>query len=149
MAEQVTKLTKAGYEQKKKDLAYRENERRNEISEQIKYAKSLGDFSENAELDAAKEAENENEKEILRLKHELETATIIKATTYKVYDLVDKEEYTYTIVGDTEASILENYISIESPFGKAVTGRKIGDTVEVKLSATESYKVKILDINKE
>ena len=145
----IYKMTQKGLDEKKKELNYRENEKRNEISEQIKYAKSLGDFSENAELDAAKEADNQNEKEILRLKHEIEYAVVIKATIYKIHDIQDKADYTYTIVGDTEASIEKDLISMESPLGRALAGHKVGDTVEVRLSATDGYKVKILDIDEE
>ena len=80
MAEEqvINEMTQEGYNEKVKELNERKNEKRNAISEQIKYAKSLGDFSENAELDAAKEAENENENTILRLEHEIATAKIIK-----------------------------------------------------------------------
>ena len=64
MAEEIkefTEMTKAGYNEKVKELNFRKNEERNRISEQIKYAKSLGDFSENAELDAAKDKDNDKD----------------------------------------------------------------------------------------
>lgn len=67
MADEVIKLTKRGYEEKKEELYHRENELANEISDQLKYAKSLGDFSENAELDAAREAAEKNNSRIAEL----------------------------------------------------------------------------------
>jgi transcription elongation factor GreA len=150
MADEVIKLTKRGYEEKKEELYHRENELANEISDQLKYAKSLGDFSENAELDAAREAAEKNNSRIAELHRILDgNIQIIKATIYKVLDLSDNEEYTYELVGETESSILENRISMDSPFGKAVAGHKVGDTCKVELSTTDFYKVKILEITKE
>lgn len=143
--EKIVYLTQAGLEEKKKRLAYLQTERRNEISEQIKYAKSLGDFSENAELDAAKEEENNNEKEINELVLQLSNYVIIEASTYKILDLEDNEQYTFTIVGPTEANIAENKISADSPLAQALRGSKKGETVVVK--TVNPYKVKVLSID--
>ncbi|MDE6614062.1 MAG: GreA/GreB family elongation factor, partial [Clostridia bacterium] len=73
-------------------------------------------------------------------------STVIAGCKVKIYDYSDKEEYEYTIVGTTEASILENKISNESPLAKALLNQKKGAEVTVDLG-DESYKVKIISIN--
>lgn len=147
MAElKVTELTQEAYDEMVKELQLRKNEERNRISDQIKYAKSLGDFSENAELDAAKEEEANNEKKIAELEAILKSVKITVATTYKIYDYEDDAEYEYKLVGGAEASVLEGKISVDSPLGVALKGKKKGDDVFVKTSATDGYKIKILSI---
>lgn len=147
--EKFVYMTKAGKTKKQEELNYLENEKRNEIDKEIQYAKSLGDFSENAELDAAKEKREKNEAAIMKLRSELENVKIIKADTYKVYDYDDEEEVEYTLVGSSETDVLNNQISDESPLGKAIKGKKAGEEVLVKASADYSYKVKILEVIKD
>lgn len=144
MAEIKTNMTQAGYNAKLERLNFLQNERRIEISEQIKYAKSLGDFSENAELDAAKEEERNNEKEIAKLVHELETANIIEGQTYRFLDMSENEEYTYELVGESEASFTDNKIGMDTPLGQALRGHQVGDVVYV--NSPEAYNIKILEI---
>ena len=148
MAEEIkefTEMTKAGYNEKVKELNFRKNEERNRISEQIKYAKSLGDFSENAELDAAKDKDNDNERRIAELEYEIATAKIIESRTFIVYD-PDEEPgeryYKCELVGDSEASVINHKISKQSPFGKALLSHGKGATFKVN-----DFEYKIIEDN--
>lgn len=151
-------LTQAKYEELKERLNYLVTTRRNEISLAIKTAKEFGDLSENAEYSAAKDEQTHNETEIARLEEILIQATVIdeSAITTKnvsignivtVLDIEENEEITYSIVSSLEANSRENKISDQSPIGKALIGRKKGETV---MAATPSgeYAYKILSIKK-
>lgn len=140
------KVTRSGLEKAQKELNWREFEERNRIAEAIKHAKSLGDFSENADLDAAKEDNEKNESEILKLRDIIENYEIITASKYRIYDTDDEQEYVYELVGPSEVNIKEGKIAIDSPFGKAVENASEGDVVTIKVNDAYSYKVKILEI---
>ena len=136
MAEEqvINEMTQEGYNEKVKELNERKNEKRNAISEQIKYAKSLGDFSENAELDAAKEAENENEKAILRLEHEIATAKIIKPQKFIISEKENRQlvdAYICELVGETESDFINHKISRQSLFAQELSKRKKGETFKI------------------
>ena len=136
MAEEqvINEMTQEGYNEKVKELNERKNEKRNAISEQIKYAKSLGDFSENAELDAAKEAENENEKAILRLEHEIATAKIIKPQKFIISEKENKQlvdAYICELVGETESDFINHKISRQSVFAQELSKHKKGEKFHI------------------
>ncbi len=136
MAEEqvINEMTQEGYNEKVKELNERKNEKRNAISEQIKYAKSLGDFSENAELDAAKEAENENEKAILRLEHEIATAKIIKPQKFIISEKENRQlvdAYICELVGETESDFINHKISRQSLFAQELSKHKKGETFKI------------------
>ncbi len=157
MSEKVI-LTEEGYQQLKDRLEELKTVKRPEIIERIKVARDFGDLSENAEYDAAKNEQARIEGEIAEIEASLKVAEIIK--TGKKKDVVsvgmkvkifadyldgDTEESEYEIVGTTEADISKNRISNESPIGKAIVGRKVGETVYVK-SLNGEYPIKILAI---
>ena len=126
----VTEMTQEGKEARIKELNERKIETRNAISEQMKFAKSLGDFSENAELDAAKAAYAENEKAIERLEYELATAVIIKPKNFIILEKENNEivdVYICKLVGETESDFLNHLISNSTPFGLEVVKHKKGD----------------------
>ena len=130
----VNEMTQEGYNEKVKELNERMNEKRNAISEQIKYAKSLGDFSENAELDASKEAENENEKAILRLQHEIATAKIIKPQKFIICEKENGQVVDYYIcelVGETESDFIQHKISRQSLFAQEIGKHKKGESFKI------------------
>ena len=144
MAEEVM-LTKEGKEELEKRLEYLKVTKRAEITERIKTAREFGDLSENAEYDAAKNEQAMIEGEILEIEDKLKRAVVIKdnvrkdivSLTSKV-DFVDEEtgeEFTYEIVGTTEANVEASRISNESPIGNALLGRKAGDVVKVNVPA--------------
>jgi transcription elongation factor GreA len=143
MAEEVI-LTKEGKEELEKRLEYLKIQKREEITERIKTAREFGDLSENAEYDAARTEQAMIEGEILEIEEKLLHAVIIKDGDKKgkvslgstvVFVDQDGEEYTYTIVGTTEADAEQGKISNESPIGGALLNKKEGDVVRVVVPA--------------
>ena len=143
MAEEVI-LTKEGKEELEKRLEFLKLTKRAEITERIKTAREFGDLSENAEYDAAKNEQAMIEGEILEIEEKLKHAVIIKDAQGKkgtvslgskvdFYDEDLKEAFTYEIVGTTEADVESGRISNECPIGNALLGRKVGETVNVKV----------------
>ena len=146
-------ITKEGYEAKKARLEYLTTVERQEIIKKIGEAKEQGDLSENAEYEAAREEQGKIEGEISKLEAELKNCQIIDeeksddkvvfGSVVTLKDLEYDEELEYKLVGPLEASILDNKISIESPIGKLILGRHVGDTVSAASPAggTISYKI--------
>lgn len=142
----VTYLTKEGYEALKDLLRELKTKGRQDIAKEIAEARSQGDLSENAEYDAAKEKQGHLEKKIAELEDTFANAKIIEnapTDNSKVYVLSKvtvlnqktKKEITYTMVSAHEADFAERKISIDSPIGKALMGRKLGETVQVRIPA--------------
>jgi len=139
-------LTRAGYEKLVKELEYLKNVKRKEISAALEHARLLGDLRENAEYDAAKEALLQNEKRIQELEDKLSRAEIIDdikkpkdiisiSSRVKLLDLNTNEEIEYTLTSQDEADPLNGFISVDSPVGKVLLGKKEGDIVEIKIPA--------------
>ena len=154
MAIKETKITAEGLQKLEEELAQRKSVIREEILERIKEARAQGDLSENSEYDQAKEDQGKNESRIVELEQMIKTAVIIDTSasskegkvslgcTVVLKDMETEEEESYTLVGTTEADPFENKISNESPVGKAVIGKKIGDVVVAVTPAGElSYKI--------
>ncbi len=147
-------LTEAGYEELKKELEYLKLEKRPEIIEALKEARSLGDLSENAEYDSARTEQAMVEGKIQELEVTLEHAIVVKnVKTDKVFVgnkvkleyVEDGDVDVYTIVGNKEADPFNNKISNESPIAKAITGLSVGDIATVD-SQNGKYNVKIIEI---
>jgi transcription elongation factor GreA len=139
-------LTQKGYEKLKDELDFLKRDKRREVARQLEKARSMGDLSENAEYDAAKEAQAYLEKKILELEDKLSRARIIEReniSSDKVYvgakvKLLDKdasETVEYLMVSPPEADYAQNKLSIESPIGKALMGHKEGDVIDIKVPA--------------
>ena len=135
-------LTKEGKEELEKRLEYLKVVKRAEITERIKTAREFGDLSENAEYDAAKNEQAMIEGEIIEIENKLKYAVIIKeakkgtvslGSKVEFIDVDTNEEYSYEIVGTTEADVELGRISNESPIGNALLGRKVGDTINVRV----------------
>ena len=133
-------MTQEGYDELVKELQWREGEERERIKNDIGTARGFGDLSENAEYDAARNAQAENEARILKLKHDIENAEVYDASravrgvvdigsTVTVYDEDLKEECEWRIVGSNEADIVSGKISDQSPVGKALIGHRAGDVI--------------------
>ena len=133
--------------------------KRKEISQKIKEAREQGDLSENAEYDAAKEEQRIIEGRIEELQAILKDAEVVDEDDTKkgqinvgsqvtILDVELKEEVVYNIVGSTEANVLNNLISNESPLGRAIMGHKKGDTVIVETPNGGSVEYKILKVEK-
>ena len=148
-------MTESGLEEIKKELDYLKLEKRPEVITALQEARALGDLSENAEYDAARNEQAQVEAKIKELEVLIENAKIIEkvrtdivqiGTKVKIEYVEDKDIDEYTIVGSKEADPLSNKISNESPIAKAIIGKKIGDVVSVD-SPNGKYDVKIIEIN--
>ena len=149
-------ITKEGFEAKKARLEYLTTVERQEIIKKIGEAKEQGDLSENAEYEAAREEQGKIEGEISKLEAELKNCQIIDeeksddkvvfGSVVTLKDLEYDEELEYKLVGPLEASILDNKISIESPIGKLILGRHVGDTVSAASPAGGTISYKILSV---
>lgn len=147
-------LTQQGLEDLKKELDNLINVRRPENIIAIKEARSLGDLSENAEYDAARNEQAQIEARIQQLEKMLENVSIITevskdvvgiGNTVSIKYVDDDEEDEYKIVGSQEADPFESKISNESPIAKALFDHKVGDIVTVE-SPNGSYDVEIIEI---
>ncbi len=146
-------VTKEGLDKLRDELHRLETEERPAVSAAIAHARSLGDLSENAEYHAAKEKQARVEAKIRRLQEDIASADVIEQSqvargvaafgrTVKVKDLGGGGEETYTLVGQHEADFDSGKISVESPIGKGLLGKKPGDKVEIQVPAgTIKYKV--------
>ena len=151
-------LTREGFEKLEKDLEYYTSVRRNEIAEQIAVARGFGDLSENAEYDEAKNEQSRIEAKIVEMENALRNCIIIEdedvstetigvGNIVKAKNLSRKEDQTFAIVGANETDPKAMKISIESPIGAALLGKKVGQTVTVDIPAG-SMKLKIVEISR-
>ena len=148
-------LTQQGFEELKSELDNLINVKRPANIQAIKEARALGDLSENADYDAAKNDQAEIEGRIKKIEKMLENVEIIEKGDSSVVSLgttvsikyVDDEDETdeYQIVGSQEADPFMSKISNESPIAKAIMNKKVGDIVEVE-SPNGVYKIEIIDI---
>ena len=153
MEQKKTILTYAGLKKLEDELHDLKVNKRREIAGKIKEAREQGDLSENAEYDAAKDEQRDIEARIEELEKILKNAEVVVeeeadldkvsiGCSVKILDCEFEEELEYKIVGSTEANSLKGKISNESPVGKALLGKQVGDTVTVETPAGEfSYKV--------
>ncbi len=155
MKEKKIYLTQEGYEELKKELDQLINVKRPANIQAIKEARALGDLSENADYDAAKNDQAEIEGRIKKIEKMLENVEIIEKGNADVVGLgttvsiryVDDEDETdeYKIVGSQEADPFMSKISNESPIAKAIMNKRIGDIVDVE-SPNGVYQIEIIDI---
>ena len=146
-------LTYEGLKKLEDELEDLKTVKRKEVAEKIKEARGQGDLSENAEYDAAKEEQGEIESRIVVIEKMLRNAEVIDddevgsdvitvGSRVKIWDMEFEEEIDFKIVGSTEANSLQGKISNESPVGKALIGREVGDSVIVETQSGEiEYKV--------
>ena len=155
MKEKKIYLTQEGFEELKSELDILINVKRPENIQAIKEARALGDLSENADYDAAKNDQAEIEGRIKKIEKMLDNVEIIEKTNIDVVGLgttvsiryVDDEDETdeYRIVGSQEADPFQSKISNESPIAKAIMNKKVGDIVDVE-SPNGVYKIEIIEI---
>ena len=152
------KITEDGLAKLKQELETLKTTGRADIAEKIKVARGYGDLSENSEYDEAKNEQAKIEARIVELESMLKNVEIIEdvresantvviGVKVKALDMEFDEECEYRVVGSTEANPLEGKISDESPLGKALLGKTVGDEVIVDAPAGE-LKFKILEISK-
>ena len=158
MAAKKNIFTYAGLKQYEDELHDLKVNKRREIAQKIKEAREQGDLSENAEYDAAKDEQRDIEARIEALEKLLKNAEVVVeeeieldkisvGCMVKLLDVEEDEEMEFKIVGSTEANSLQNKISNESPVGRALLGRKAGETVDVETQAGV-IQYKILEIQR-
>ena len=151
-------LTAEGRQKLVEELAWREGDYAKEIVEDIKEARAFGDLSENSEYDDAKEAQAKNEARIQELVALLKNATVLDeddlsttkvslGSTIVLRDEETKEEIEYYLVNANEEDIFNRRLSIDSPIGQSVIGKKKGQVVDVQ-TPMGSLKYKIIKIGK-
>ena len=149
------KLTKADVKKIEEEIEHRKLVLRPELIQAVKEARAQGDLSENFEYYAAKREKNRNESRIGYLERMLKFATIIEDRAaadevglnkmVEVYFVDEDESERYKVVTSIRSETTEGRISIESPFGKALLGHKVGDRVQVSLPQG-GYEVEIRSI---
>ena len=147
------KLSAERLEELKEELNYLKTVREKEVADQIKEARSFGDLSENSEYDEAKNEQGKLYSRIAEIENILANCSVIEesdsdpdtvrlGSKIVVMDVDLEEEETYQVVGSQEADPMNGRISEESPFGKALLGKSVGDTVIVDAPAGNiEYKV--------
>ena len=148
-------LTPEGYLELETELNNLKNVVRPRVIKDLKDARAQGDLSENADYDAARNEQAQVEARIKELEYMIEHAVIIEeapkdvvglGSTVEIEYVDDDDTDEYKIVGSLEADPFENKISDESPIGKALSGKKVGDVVKVP-SPNGDYDVKIVKIS--
>jgi transcription elongation factor GreA len=156
MAVKDVLLTPEGFEKLTGEIEYLKTDKRREVAERIKHAREFGDISENSEYDDAKNEQAMVEQKIAQLEERLTRARLIEkkdvpkgvvavGTRVRLKDMDANETIEYVIVGSAEANPREQKLSNESPVGRAIIGRKKGETVEVA-APRGSLKYKIMDV---
>ena len=151
-------LTPSDIRKMEEEIKHRKSVIRPQVLEEVKEARAHGDLSENFEYHAAKKVKNQNESRIRYLERMIRTAKVISEdsaedevginNTVTVEFADDGSVETYRIVTTVRGNSLEGLISNESPMGKALLGKKEGETVHVQVNPSVGYEVKILKIEK-
>jgi transcription elongation factor GreA len=142
----INYMTREGFERLKAQLAEMKTKGRKEIADEIAEARAKGDLSENAEYHAAKEAQAHLEAKIAQLEEAIANARIIDEsaldiskvsvlTTVEIVELKSGRKFKYTLVSEREADLKSGKISVSSPIGQGLLGKKKGDTAEIKTPA--------------
>ena len=150
-------LTAEGHDKLRAEIEHLSTVKRREVAERIKQAREFGDIAENSEYDDAKNEQAMLEHRISMLEERLKGARVVAkndapkgvvavGTKVRLRDMDAKETIEYHVVGSAEANPAEHKLSNESPVGKAIMGKKKGETVEVQTPRGKALKYKILDI---
>jgi len=142
----VSYYTEDGLKKLKDELEHLKFVERPNISQQIAEARDKGDLSENAEYDAAKEAQGMLEMKIAKLEEmyagarvidesQIDTDKVLALSIVKIRNLNTKAEMTFTLVAETEADIKTGKISVNSPIGSGLLGKKVGEVAEIQVPA--------------
>lgn len=155
---EIIYLTEEGLKKLQEDLNYLKNIERPSISKQIAEARDKGDLSENAEYDAAKDAQGMLELKISKLEEALRNARIVDESKIdlskvsvlskvKIRNLSSKQEMLYILVAENEADLKNGKISVTSPIGKGLLGKKVGDIAEISVPSG-TIKFEIINISR-
>ncbi len=154
----INYYTEEGLKKLKEELEHMKNVERPKISQQIAEAREKGDLSENAEYDAAKEAQGLLEMKISKLEtlianariideSQLDTSKALILSKVKIKNLANNAVMEYTLVSEKEANLKEKKISVDSPIGKGLLGKKVGEIAEVQ-APNGIIKFEILEISR-
>ncbi len=158
MANKPIYLTSEGLQKLKDELHHMRTVQRPRITQDIADARAQGDLSENAEYDAAKDAQGLLEARIAKMEQTISDARLVddskidntKAfilSTVRVKNTDDGSEQTYTLVAQAESDLLKGKISVNSPIGKGLLGKSVGDTAKIKVPAG-TISLKVLEISR-
>ncbi len=142
----ISYYTEEGLQKLKNELRTLKTKERAKVAEQLAEARSQGDLSENAEYDAAKDAQGLLEMKISKLEQTLSNARIISRndidisqvsvlTKVKIKNLQRGQVFAYTLVAEEEADLTVGKISIESPIGKGLLGKRVGEVATIEVPA--------------
>lgn len=156
---QTIYITEEGLRKMKEELHFLKTKERPSISNQIAEARDKGDLSENAEYDAAKEAQGLLELKISKLEEAISSARIIDETKLdnskililsraKLKNLITGANVEWTLVPEKEADLKSGKISVDSPIGKGLLGKKAGDTAEIKVPSGQIMKFEIIEVSR-
>ncbi len=140
----VSYYTPEGLKKLKDELAKLENVERPRVSQEIADARDKGDLSENAEYHAAKEEQSLLETKIAKLKNvvanariidesQLDTSKVLIHSVVKIKNTANGMEFSYTLVADSESDVRNGKLSVNSPIGKGLLGKEVGETAEIKV----------------
>ena len=140
----ISYYTEEGLKKLKEELDFLEHVERPRVSNDIAEARDKGDLSENAEYHAAKEEQSHLELKIAKLKEVvsnarvideklLDTSKILIHSIVKIKNTANNMEFKYTLVADSETNIKEGKLSVNSPIGKGLLGKKVGDIAEIQV----------------
>ena len=155
---EISYYTPEGLENLKQEIKHLETVERPKISQQIAEARDKGDLSENAEYDAAKEAQGMLEARISKLKNtfanarliddsEIDNSKVFILSTVKIKNIKNNMQLSYTLVAENEADIKSGKISVDSPIGKGLLGKKVGQVADINTPAG-IMKFEIISINR-
>lgn len=154
----VTYYTEEGIQKIRDEIQHLESVERPKISQQIADARDKGDLSENAEYDAAKEAQGLLEMKIAQMKEllsnarvvdesQLDSSKVLILSKVTIENQANKMKVTYQLVAENEQDLKAGKISVESPIGQGLLGKKVDDLAEIKIPAGKMT-FKILDITR-
>ncbi|WP_339623074.1 transcription elongation factor GreA [uncultured Winogradskyella sp.] len=154
----VSYYTAEGLKKLREELNYLKDIERPRASQAIGEARDKGDLSENAEYDAAKEAQGMLEMKISKMEEtlagarvidesQLDTSKVLALSIVKIKNQMNGMEMTYTLVAESEADIAKGKISVNSPIGKGLLGKSVGDTAEIQVPSG-TMKFDILEISR-
>jgi len=141
---EISYYTAAGLKKLRSELEHLEHVERPRVTNNIAEARDKGDLSENAEYHAAKEEQSMLEYKIAQLKEtlskarlidesQMDTSKVLALSKVKIKNLDTKAELQYTLVADAVANLAEGKISVNSPIGKGLLGKKVGDVAEISV----------------
>jgi len=154
---EISYYTKEGLEKLKNDLEFLVRKERSRIAKEINDARLKGDLSENAEYHAAKEAQGLLEIKIRKLKEVIskgriidksliDTSKVMILSKVMIENVQNGQQMAYTLVSESEADLKAGKISVSSPIGKGLLGKKVGDKAEIQVPAGK-IEFKVVDIS--